>query len=173
MMYLLTVLLGYLSWTLTEYLIHRFLGHEFKIKTIFKVEHLQHHSNKDYFAPFWKKIIASMVVALFILASLYYVLPLTYNVVFTLSYVMSYLFYEIFHAYIHVTTPRNKLGKNLRKHHFYHHFMKANMNNGVTTTFWDKIFGTYVATEIVYVHRNFAMDWLAIDEKNNSQTTIL
>ena len=159
-MHLLTLFLGIISWTLAEYLIHRFLGHELQIQTLFKKEHMEHHGNKDYFAPLWMKLIAATVIGSAMYFVIQFIIPTAYALSFTLSFILSFLSYEYFHYYVHIATPSTKIGLLLRKHHFYHHFENPKVNHGVTTRIWDRLFKTYLAPRQVSVHKNFAMDWL-------------
>jgi sterol desaturase/sphingolipid hydroxylase (fatty acid hydroxylase superfamily) len=160
MIYILIAALGFVAWTLTEYSLHRFLGHEAKFKNLFKMEHMAHHANKDYFAPAWMKLIVATAIGTGMYFTLNLVFSFEITVVFTGAFISSFLGYEFYHYYLHVVPPRTRLGKELRKHHFYHHFTNPMLNHGVTTTFWDKVFGTYKKTDVVQVHKNFAMDWL-------------
>ena len=57
---IIAALLGVLTWSLMEYLIHRFLGHEVKTRpNPFATEHVRHHSEGNYFAHWWKKVLAA------------------------------------------------------------------------------------------------------------------
>jgi len=58
---LIAVLAGALTWSLLEYLIHRFAGHDSRLlrRTPFGIELTAHPRRGDYFAPWWKKLIAS------------------------------------------------------------------------------------------------------------------
>ena len=49
-------LLGIFTWTFTEYVIHRWLGHDPRLRpNPFASEHVRHHGQGNYFAPAWKK----------------------------------------------------------------------------------------------------------------------
>ena len=55
---------GVLTWTLLEYLIHRWMGHDRRFRrTPFGVEHVRHHIEGNYFAPTWKKLVAAAIAA--------------------------------------------------------------------------------------------------------------
>ena len=153
-------LAGPMIWSLTEYSLHRFLGHEFKFDNLFRKEHVAHHARKDYFAPMHLKLITATIIAVVTFLMLSLVLPPTPNMIFTLSFVGSFLSYEYYHYYLHCIPPKTEWGRQLRKHHFYHHFTNPNLNHGVTSTFWDRVFGTYKREDTVQIHRKFAMDWL-------------
>jgi len=76
-----------------------------------------------------------------------------------------YILYEVTHYRFHIRKPVAKPFIILRKHHFYHHFHNPRTNHGVTTRFWDRVFGTFVAVEKVRVPRKMAMRWLLDQEE--------
>jgi len=160
MIYVITFIVAVYSWTLAEYVLHRFLGHELKARTPFKVEHMEHHKQKDYFAKNWMKALSAIVAGSGMFGVLSLVFPLEFSLTYTCGFLTGYMGYEYFHRYFHIAAPTTKLGIKLRKHHFYHHFSNPNLNHGVTTTFWDKVFNTYYEPATVDIHQRFAMDWL-------------
>jgi len=66
---LIAALSGALTWSLLEYLIHRFAGHDRRLarRTPFGIEHTAHHSRGDYFAPWWKKLIVLLLFVALVL----------------------------------------------------------------------------------------------------------
>lgn len=162
-------LLGCAAWTLAEYLLHRFLGHEWKFQNKFRIEHQKHHQKKNYFASNLDKLLVSMA-AIFILGV--FLLPIFgiyKSAYFIIGFLITYLAYEFFHRSLHVRAPKTKIGKALCRHHFYHHFGNGAMNHGVTTRFWDKVFKTYKEVDLVRIHQDYAMDWLCENGKIKSE----
>ena len=153
-------LIGVVLWTFMEYVIHRFLGHEHKGKNPFKLEHLEHHKKVHYFAPAWKKTAMAIVVAGILFAFANLMLDWKYALSFVIGLVGMYGLYEATHARFHRKGPVAKPFIILRKHHFYHHFHQPKLNHGVTTRFWDRVFGTFHRVETVKVPRKMTMDWL-------------
>ena len=52
--------------------------------------------------------------------------------------------YEFVHCIQHLAyKPKSKLLAEMKKRHMAHHFHDENGNYGITTFFWDKLFGTY------------------------------
>ena len=49
-------------------------------------------------------------------------------------------------------------------HHYYHHFHAPSLNHGVTTPFWDVLFGTYAEVETVNVPQRHAVPWMLDQE---------
>lgn len=159
-MWLLFLIAGIVSWTLLEYLLHRFLGHEHKGKNFFKAEHVVHHAKANYFAPVYKKIIAASVVAVSLLGLLSIVFSLLNAAFFITGLMGMYGLYEVTHFRYHAAKPLIPPFIILRKHHFYHHFHNPKMNHGVTTRFWDRVFGTFQEVEVVKVPQQMSMRWL-------------
>ena len=146
-------LLGALTWTLLEYAMHRFLGHDRRtFPNPFGNEHTRHHSQGDYFAPAWKKAL----VALGGLA----VVGLALGPAFALGFVSMYVVYEVVHRRAHTHRGVGAYGRYLRRHHFHHHFMNPRSNHGVTSPLWDVVFGTLETPGRIRVPRKLQMRWL-------------
>ncbi|MCW5907511.1 MAG: sterol desaturase family protein [Chitinophagales bacterium] len=156
---------GIVLWTLAEYLMHRFLGHEHKGKNFFKAEHGQHHAKYNYFAPAYKKALLAVVVTVLLFAVLQLVINASAALAFLAGFLGMYILYEATHYRFHIRKPVAKPFIVLRKHHFYHHFHNPKTNHGVTTRFWDRVFGTFVPVEKVRVPRKMAMQWLLQEEE--------
>lgn len=162
---LLSFVTGIALWTLAEYLMHRFLGHEHKGKNFFKAEHGQHHAKYNYFAPAYKKALLALAVTVVLFILIQAVLSASLTLAFLSGFLGMYILYEVTHYRFHIRKPVAKPFIVLRKHHFYHHFHNPNTNHGVTTRFWDRVFGTFVAVEKVRVPRKMAMRWLLDQEE--------
>lgn len=140
---------------------HRFLGHDLKVKTLFKKEHTRHHAETNYFAPLTYKILAAVpVCGLAILLVSYLSGSWELGTAFISGFLAMYSFYEWFHWTIHAQAPKTKLGMKLRKHHLAHHFHNPKMNHGVTTRIIDKLTGTLLPIEVVKIPKNIPLPWL-------------
>jgi len=164
-MLIISFFIGVATWTFMEYVLHRFLGHEHKGKNFFKVEHSLHHQKVHYFAPVYKKVLAATVVAGLLISIISILLSLQVAIAFTVGLMGMYGVYEYVHTRYHRKGPIAKVFIILRKHHFYHHFHQPKLNHGVTTRFWDRIFGTFHSVETVRVPRKMTMDWLMLGDE--------
>ncbi|MCW3127325.1 MAG: Fatty acid hydroxylase-like protein [Bacteroidetes bacterium] len=153
-------LIGVAFWTFMEYVLHRFLGHVHKGKNFFKEEHLQHHAKANYFAPAYKKAMAGLAASSILVAMLSLVMPFQVALAFILGFMGMYGVYEMVHYRFHTKDPIAMPFIILRKHHFYHHFHNPKTNHGVTTRFWDRVFGTFVRVEKVTVPSRMPLQWL-------------
>ena len=160
--------IGIITWTMTEYLLHRFLGHVHKGRNFFKAEHIQHHSKANYFAPAYKKAITAILVSalLFIVICLFTSCAAAFA--FIVGFTGMYGLYELTHFRYHSKEPIARAFIILRKHHFYHHFHNPKMNHGVTTRFWDRVFGTFQEVEKVTVPKKMSMPWLVSEQEIKS-----
>lgn len=156
------ILLGVLLWPSSEYLLHRYLGHEIKSNNLFYKEHTAHHSKAFYFAPAIYKILACVLVLTLLTGISYLLLGqiwLTFS--FVASFLSTYLFYEYTHYSIHAFAPRTRWGTRIRQHHFKHHYHSTRKNYGVTQFIFDRVFKTLDSTsQKAIIPLAFAPQWL-------------
>jgi sterol desaturase/sphingolipid hydroxylase (fatty acid hydroxylase superfamily) len=151
---------GVASWTLLEYLIHRWMGHDRRFRrTPFGIEHVRHHIEGDYFAPTWKKLIVAPMVTAVIGVPLIAVAGAP-GIAYVAGLLGFYAVYEVVHRREHTHAGIGWYGRWARRHHFHHHFVDGRKNHGVTTPIWDIVFGTYETPSIIRVPRKLCMVWL-------------
>jgi len=136
---------GMLGWTLFEYVMHRFVFHFVadspRAQRIIYVMHGNHHEyprdkERLFMPPVPSLIIASIVFYLVKLA-------MGNNVfMFFPGFVFGYLIYGTMHFAIHAWNPPYKWMKPLWRNHHLHHYKNERQGFGVSTTLWDRIFGT-------------------------------
>lgn len=172
-------LLGAASWSASEYVIHRFVGHGPKRAPVasllarltpsglaaeFNREHLAHHTDPSYFAPTERKVLAAAAVVPVLAASLTPLVGVRRAASFSAGFAVTYGAYEVLHRRIHTHPPRGRYGRWLRQHHLLHHTRTPRKNHGVTTPLWDHVFGTKTPLEKVRIPRRTAPPWLVDDE---------
>jgi len=157
---ILAVGLGAASWSLMEYLLHRFSFHGASPRGNGAKEHRRHHAQVDYFASSWQKALAALPATAVILSLAVLAAGTFLGVLFTAGLLGMYVFYEFLHRRAHTHPPRGRYGRWLRRNHFAHHFLDPRRAQGVTTPFWDLVFGTRLAGGRVRVPRRLAMPWL-------------
>jgi sterol desaturase/sphingolipid hydroxylase (fatty acid hydroxylase superfamily) len=115
---------GLVAWTLAEYITHRFVLH-----AIAPVQHGIHHARAQEAVDriFWQIWLAFTVVYL------------TAGGAVLAGVLVAYAWYLSVHYCAHHN--RTFLPASLLKHHLDHHRF-ASRNYGVTTKFWDRLFGT-------------------------------
>jgi sterol desaturase/sphingolipid hydroxylase (fatty acid hydroxylase superfamily) len=156
-------LVGAVSWTLTEYLLHRFAMHVLRGRGLASREHLTHHADVTYFSPMSKKLASAAGTTAI-------AFPLTtaiggrrWATAFTAGLLGAYGLYEVAHRRLHTHPPRTRYGRWARRHHLHHHFGAPMRNFGVTSPVWDHLFGTNDAVHTVAVPRRSAPTWLLDD----------
>lgn len=153
---------GVLTWTLLEYLIHRWMGHDRRFKkTPFGVEHVRHHIEGNYFAPTWKKVIAAAVFVAVLAPPAIAVAGWDAGIAYTAGLIGFYGMYEWLHRREHTHAGFGPYGRYVRRHHFHHHFVDGRVNHGVTTPLWDFVFGTFRRpAPVIRVPTKLCMPWL-------------
>ena len=141
----LLVMAALVVWSFTEYAIHRWVLHlapkSHAGRRLVFVVHGVHHASPD--DP--TRLLMPPVPAALALAMLYGLFRLALGPVwvesFFAGFLAGYLAYDYTHFAIHRTT-RTRLGRYLRRRHMIHHFVSPDARWGVTSPFWDWIFGT-------------------------------
>ncbi|WP_107038440.1 sterol desaturase family protein [Brumimicrobium mesophilum] len=138
--------IGFFSWTLAEYLMHRFLYHKIKdssydkgIQYLFHGIHHRYPTDND-------RMILPVVPSLFIAAlflGLFYLIFHAEALVFGAGFLIGYLVYMTIHWTIHsYSPPKNKFLSWWWLHHNIHHYQQHDRAFGVSTPIWDIIFRT-------------------------------
>jgi 4-hydroxysphinganine ceramide fatty acyl 2-hydroxylase len=159
---------GFVFWTLTEYVMHRWVFHvkpEIEeqtrevlskqsldtpawpalhgfTQTRYFVEHGVHHD----FPNDSQRLVLPPGVSIPLAILFYYVFLWTIGPVSTAAafagFVTGYLFYDTTHYAVHNFRMKSKIGLYLKKHHFRHHYGDNRKDFGVSTPFWDIVFGS-------------------------------
>lgn len=152
---------GVLSWTLLEYLIHRWMGHDRRFRrSPFGVEHVRHHIEGNYFAPTWKKALAAAIFIAVLIAPAVALAGPARGAAYVAGLVGFYGVYEWLHRREHTHPGVGPYGRWARRHHFHHHFADGRKNHGVTSPVWDLVFGTYEKPGMIRVPQKLCMQWL-------------
>lgn len=165
MSYIISLIAGAIFWTFGEYILHRFLGHSLhliSLKTKFYKEHAKHHNIKNYYASAADKLLSCAAFGSAVFAGTYSTIGHLNSAFFTLGFLCMYMIYEIIHYRLHVVAPMHSFAAKMRVHHFYHHYGDDSKNHGVTSFFWDHVFGTYVRVEQVEIPLKYVLTWLPI-----------
>jgi sterol desaturase/sphingolipid hydroxylase (fatty acid hydroxylase superfamily) len=136
---------GVLSWTLFEYIMHRYIFHwvaesERAKKIVYVMHGNHHHFPRDrerlFMPPVPSLILASII---FLMMNLF-----IHNYVFLFfpGFLLGYLMYGTMHYAIHAWNPPFKWMKPLWRNHHLHHYKNEERGFGVSTTIWDRVFGT-------------------------------
>lgn len=136
---------GVFSWTLAEYLLHRFVFHfEPKTPLGFKIQFMIHGVHHQY-PNDPKRLVMPPAASLILALIFWYIFRFSFGIYafsFFPGFVMGYIIYDMTHYAIHhFKPPKNKL-RYLWKHHLQHHYKAPDRAFGVSSPLWDLIFGT-------------------------------
>lgn len=150
---LLGILIGLVLWFPTEYILHRFLFHfQPKVMTPTKerllfLMHGVHHTQ-----PACKTRLVMPPVVSIPMAAVFYLLfwlvaaklfgAPQYAQSIMAGFLIGYLIYDMAHYALHHINIGGNYWKKLKKHHMHHHFTEHDMRFGVSTWFYDVVFGT-------------------------------
>ncbi len=141
----LTFISGMFAWTFFEYIMHRYLFHMIADspraqKFIYIMHGNHHHFPRDRERLFMPPLPSLLIACVF-----YLVFKLTmgdYVYFFLPGFVLGYLLYGSMHYAIHAFNPPFKWMKPLWRNHHLHHYKDEHKGYGVSTTIWDRVFGT-------------------------------
>ncbi|NVJ84669.1 MAG: sterol desaturase family protein [Algoriphagus sp.] len=137
-------LVGLVLFSLAEYLIHRFVFHDgdYKAGKSWKTKiHAIHHDIPT--DP--ERLTLPLPVALFASFLVFFIFKIILgNLAFGVfpGFISGYAFYLLVHFLIHTRKPPQNHLKILWRNHHIHHHLKEDKAYGVTTPFWDWVFGT-------------------------------
>lgn len=136
---------GLLSFTLIEYLIHRFTFHmDADTPEKERLQYVLHGAHHDYpkdktrlaMPPFVSLLLA---VGFFLL---YRLILGDLGIPFTAGFVAGYASYLCVHYSVHAFPPPKNFLRHLWIHHALHHYQQSNAAYGVSSPFWDILFRT-------------------------------
>jgi sterol desaturase/sphingolipid hydroxylase (fatty acid hydroxylase superfamily) len=126
-------------WTLIEYLMHRFVLHHIPY---IREMHDRHHveERESVGTPTWLSLGAHALIVFF---PLLLVSNLAAASAVTCGLMLGYLWYISVHHILHHWHPGHPgYFYTLKRRHALHHHVDETINFGVTSAFWDRVFGT-------------------------------
>lgn len=141
---------GIFFWTFFEYMIHRFAFHfitesERAMKIVYIIHGNHHEYPRDKERLFMPPV-PSLILASVIFSTMYFLAQwfcVRENVfAFFPGFMLGYLMYGTMHYAIHAWSPPYKWMKPLWRNHHLHHYKNEYRGFGVSTTLWDRVFGT-------------------------------
>jgi sterol desaturase/sphingolipid hydroxylase (fatty acid hydroxylase superfamily) len=143
---LLYIAIGLAIWTITEYVLHRFVFHFNPPGKIGARIHFIFHGVHHDYPNDTKRLVMPPSVSI-PLAVLFFLLfqAIFGNALvapFFIGFIAGYLFYDISHYAIHHFNMHNKFWLVIKNHHMRHHYQDGSKGFGVSSPFWDVIFRT-------------------------------
>ena len=129
--------LGFFTWQLLEYWIHKKIFHTWPGPTA----HGFHHTYPDD-TRLVMPLTISIALASIIAGGLSLLHRPDLTIPFWTGLVFGYLWYDFTHWSTHHREPRTAWGKRQRAHHLAHHFGDPDANFGISHMWMDKVLGT-------------------------------
>ena len=163
-------LVGFVIWTLLEYALHRFLFHMDDRLPNYRIAMMLHFTlhGVHHFLPMDKmRLVFPPVMAVPIVYAIHnlfcFTFGLRYGAVVTAGGISGYMVYDLFHYFLHhgkiihwlkqhsVSSATASSGTDLatymtrmKTYHMDHHYKDYHEGYGITTKFWDHVFGTAI-----------------------------
>lgn len=145
--YVFWFVVGILTWTLSEYFVHKLAFH-YEAKSRFGkylvfLFHGIHHDEPDDAT----RLVMPPVPAIVLSGGFY--LVFAFLVGHELArpwyafFMVGYLCYDYIHYATHHFACKGRVMKMIKRHHMLHHHLVKDGNFGVSSPFWDIVFGTY------------------------------
>ncbi len=137
------------TWTLAEYLLHRYLFHWISDNKFVKRFHFIMHGSHHLYPRDTERLLMPPVPGLIMASALFLIFFAIFSLLgygnytwaFFPGFFLGYLLYSFLHRATHVVKPPKRF-KYIWKHHSLHHYKYPNKAFGVSTPFWDHVFGT-------------------------------
>jgi dihydroceramide fatty acyl 2-hydroxylase len=137
---------GMVTWSVLEYVIHRYFfhweGNGPFTRRLHDIVHGYHHRFPDDLQRLVMPLGASLPMALLIAALLSTAGRPDITLPVFLGIVLRYLIYDFLHWYTHAGAPTSSWGKALRSHHMAHHFACPDKNFGISHRWLDRVIGS-------------------------------
>ncbi len=144
-------IIGLFLWTLSEYLLHRFVFHfpakSEKAKRIVFLYHGIHHTQPQVKTRLVMPPVVSIPLAALFYGFFYLILavifkaPLWLDPIFS-AFIVGYLVYDLTHYATHHFPMRSGYAKFVKRYHMQHHYKTPDKRFGVSSPVWDIVFHT-------------------------------
>ncbi len=145
----LLVVPGWLTWTATEYALHRYVFHfeprSAAMREVIFVIHGNHHSDpndplRNLMPPIVSIPVGGLIWALSVWA---FGAAGTW---FFLGFIAGYVAYDLVHYCCHQYPMSGRFARMLKTHHMHHHFHANEGNYAITGMIWDRLLSTRIAS---------------------------
>lgn len=155
--------LGFIWWTLNEYLLHRFFLHaeERWMKYVpmsgwlylfhFTVHGAHHAFPSDRYRIETPPLLALLIMRIGVIPPLSSALAPPAYYPFMIGFLLGYVSYDLTHYYLHHGDNLVGYLRDLKIYHMQHHYKYGEIGFGVTNKVWDIVFGTKIPDKLVYM----------------------
>ena len=139
-------LVGWLIWTLLEYVIHRFVFHYEPKTRVGKALHFVVHGVHHDYPNDGSRLVMPPAVSIplaIVFYLLFFVLCGRFAPPIAAGFAAGYICYDSIHYAIHHFPMKSSILNLLKQHHLRHHFQDDGAGYGVSSPLWDYIFRTH------------------------------
>ena len=140
------IVAGLFIWTITEYLLHRFIFHFHTTSNFGKrITFMFHGVHHDY-PNDTKRLVMPPAVSIPLATGFFFLFKVLVGDIFVapffIGFIAGYLFYDISHYAIHHFNMHSKFWLVIKNHHMRHHYQSPGLGFGVSSPLWDVILKT-------------------------------
>ncbi|KAG9289009.1 hypothetical protein G9A89_015558 [Geosiphon pyriformis] len=136
-------------WTLLEYSLHRFLfhvdqllpDHPYALSLHFGLHGIHHYLPMDRLRLVMPPVLG-VCIAIPIIRLGYIIFPAYVAQGIIAGAMFGYICYDMTHYYLHHARPFGEHLREMKTYHLAHHYKNSEAGYGITSKFWDHIFGT-------------------------------
>ncbi len=136
-------LIGLGVWTITEYVMHRFIFHYHPTSEFGKKIHFIFHGVHHDYPRDKKRLVLPPSVSIPLATAFYFLfaLLLTQQLLFAFfpGFLSGYLMYDMLHYAMHHHNFKSGIMKRVKQHHMLHHYQDPEKGFGVSSSLWDII----------------------------------
>jgi sterol desaturase/sphingolipid hydroxylase (fatty acid hydroxylase superfamily) len=139
-------MIGLISWTVTEYVMHRFVFHYHpSSKFGQRIHFIMHGVHHDY-PNDSRRLVLPPSISLPLALAFYFLFTSIFSgyffYPFYAGFILGYIAYDTLHYAIHHVNFKGKLWNVLKTHHLKHHYNDDTKGYGVSSPLWDLIVGS-------------------------------
>jgi sterol desaturase/sphingolipid hydroxylase (fatty acid hydroxylase superfamily) len=138
--------IGVFSWTFFEYILHRYVFHFVNDTKWAQRMHYYIHGAHHEYPKDKQRLVMPPVPSIIIAGSFFIFFRLLmggFSFAFFSGFMIGYLCYAMIHYSMHAFRPPKNFTKFAWEYHNIHHFRHPDKAYGVSSPFWDIVFGTY------------------------------
>jgi sterol desaturase/sphingolipid hydroxylase (fatty acid hydroxylase superfamily) len=137
---------GVVTWTLVEYVMHRWIFHyKPRVKWGQRLHFIFHGVHHDYPNDAHRLVMpptASLPIAFAFYGLFSLIVPAAGLYACVAGFLAGYMIYDLIHYALHHASWKARWFAVLKRNHMKHHFAEPERRYGVTSAFWDHVFGT-------------------------------
>jgi sterol desaturase/sphingolipid hydroxylase (fatty acid hydroxylase superfamily) len=143
--YFLMLAAGVVVWTVTEYVLHRFVFHFEPSSEWGKRIHFIFHGVHHDYPKDAKRLVMPPSASIPLALGFYFLFSLVFTnkallYPFYAGFILGYLVYDMLHYAMHHYNFKSRLMKRIKQHHMLHHYDDPTKGFGVSSSLWDVIF---------------------------------